>query len=116
MSALSWMVRCPLTTRFFYVVEARTRPQVRRMTTAVIAAKSPFKVTCEADKRYSWCSCGRSKKQPFCDGAHKGTGMRPLRFTLEEAKELLLCGCKQTKNPPYCDGSHKQDFVQNAII
>jgi CDGSH-type Zn-finger protein len=20
---------------------------------------------------YSWCACGRSKNQPFCDGTHK---------------------------------------------
>ncbi|NDC36921.1 MAG: CDGSH iron-sulfur domain-containing protein, partial [Proteobacteria bacterium] len=22
---------------------------------------------------YYWCSCGRSKSQPFCDGSHAGT-------------------------------------------
>ena len=24
-------------------------------------------------KSYYWCSCGKSSKQPFCDGSHKGT-------------------------------------------
>ena len=28
--------------------------------------KKPFKVFLEADKRYSWCTCGHSKKQ-VCD-------------------------------------------------
>ncbi|KAK1160251.1 CDGSH iron-sulfur domain-containing protein 3, mitochondrial-like [Acipenser oxyrinchus oxyrinchus] len=83
-----------------------------------IAAKHPFKVDLEGGKRYSWCTCGYSKKQPFCDGSHKKSslGLSPLRFTLEEAKTVWLCGCKQTHNPPYCDGTHKQDFVQEAEV
>ena len=24
-------------------------------------------------KSYFWCTCGKSLKQPFCDGSHKGT-------------------------------------------
>ena len=28
-----------------------------------VAAKEPFVVELEASKRYSWCACGRSKKQ-----------------------------------------------------
>ena len=39
----------------------------------VVAKKGPYVVELEADKSYYWCSCGRSKSQPFCDGAHKGT-------------------------------------------
>ena len=37
----------------------------------IIAAKHPFKVEVKAGQKYSWCSCGASKKQPFCDGLHK---------------------------------------------
>ena len=37
----------------------------------VVAAKEPFKVDVEAGKAYFWCACGRSQKQPFCDGSHK---------------------------------------------
>ena len=37
-----------------------------------IAAKSPFAVNVEKGKDYYWCSCGKSKSQPFCDGSHKG--------------------------------------------
>ncbi|KAL9657510.1 hypothetical protein ABK040_016775 [Willaertia magna] len=76
----------------------------------IIASKGPFKVKLEEGKKYSWCTCGLSQKQPFCDGAHKGkTTLRSLKFdaTPELAKEeVYLCGCKQTKNPPFCDGSH----------
>ena len=33
---------------------------------------SLFKPTVIRSKTYYWCSCGRSQKQPFCDGSHKG--------------------------------------------
>jgi len=33
---------------------------------------SPYKVKVEKGKTYSWCSCGLSKKQPFCDSSHRG--------------------------------------------
>ncbi|XP_028675863.1 CDGSH iron-sulfur domain-containing protein 3, mitochondrial-like isoform X2 [Erpetoichthys calabaricus] len=80
-----------------------------------IAAKHPFKVDLEAGKRYSWCACGHSMKQPFCDGTHKkqAPGLSPVRFTLDEAKTVWLCGCKRTQNAPYCDGTHKSDLVQS---
>ncbi len=71
------------------------------------ASTTPFKVELEAGKAYFWCSCGLSQKQPFCDGAHKGTTMRPLKFTAEKSETAWLCGCKATKAAPRCDGSHK---------
>jgi len=45
-----------------------------------IAAKEPKGVTLEAGKSYAWCACGLSANQPFCDGAHKATDMKPLVF------------------------------------
>ncbi|MEI6429338.1 MAG: CDGSH iron-sulfur domain-containing protein [Pseudanabaena sp. ELA607] len=59
-----------------------------------------------APKTYYWCSCGLSKNQPYCDGAHQGTGFVPTAFTLEETKTVALCLCKKTGNGPYCDGAH----------
>jgi CDGSH-type Zn-finger protein len=50
---------------------------------------------------YWWCACGQSKKQPFCDGSHKGTAFTPVKFTVAEAEKKWLCGCKRTKNPPF---------------
>ena len=73
---------------------------------ARIAQKQPYAVDVEAGKQYFWCACGRSKKQPFCDGSHQGTEFSPLVFTAENNKTLFLCGCKQTQNQPFCDGSH----------
>ncbi len=55
---------------------------------------------------YFWCACGRSAKQPFCDGSHKETGFSPLQVEVKEAGNLPWCGCKHTKTPPYCDGTH----------
>ncbi len=72
----------------------------------VIAARQPVAVQLEAGKTYWWCTCGRSRTQPFCDGSHKGTGFEPLEFTAKESGEAWLCQCKHTGNPPYCDGSH----------
>lgn len=74
----------------------------------VIAQKAPYAVAVEAGQDYFWCRCGRSAKQPFCDGAHKGSGLTPLKFHAEESKTLYLCGCKQSQTAPLCDGSHKQ--------
>lgn len=71
--------------------------------------KAPMGVELEAGKTYAWCSCGKSEKQPFCDGkAHKGTEFKPLKFQVEKDATEYLCGCKQTDNPPYCDGTHRK--------
>lgn len=73
----------------------------------VIAKKGPYVVELEAGKNYFWCTCGRSEKQPFCDGAHKDTEFTPLKFTAEETKKYGVCGCKHTKGGPFCDGEHR---------
>lgn len=73
-----------------------------------IADKKPIMVNLEAGKAYAWCACGHSSKQPFCDGKHKETGIKPVVFKSIENQKAALCMCKQTKNPPYCDGSHSK--------
>jgi len=75
------------------------------MTEVKVAGRKPVEVDLSAGD-YFFCRCGRSAKQPFCDGAHKGTGLSPLRFTVDQRERMLLCTCKQTANPPFCDGSH----------
>ena len=77
------------------------------MTSAVAAGKAPIKVSLEAGKDYWWCACGRSAKQPFCDGSHKAVGMAPLKYTAQKDGDHWLCMCKGTKNSPLCDGTHK---------
>jgi CDGSH-type Zn-finger protein/mannose-6-phosphate isomerase-like protein (cupin superfamily) len=67
----------------------------------------PFLVKVEPGRTYWWCSCGRSQKQPFCDGSHKGTSFTPVKYTAKATdEELLFCGCKHTRNGPFCDGAH----------
>ena len=73
----------------------------------VVAQKAPYGVDVEAGKTYYWCACGRSAKQPFCDGSHKGTGLQPLAHKTEKAGKMWFCGCKATGSQPMCDGSHK---------
>lgn len=73
----------------------------------VCAQKSPYAMELEAGDHW-WCACGLSKKQPFCDGSHKGSGFSPVKFTLEKAEKKYLCGCKATGNAPFCDGSHNK--------
>lgn len=72
----------------------------------IIAKPKPFLVSVEERKRYFWCACGRSKAQPFCDGSHEGTSIKPVSFIAEKTKDVLLCGCKHTKAGPFCDGAH----------
>lgn len=76
------------------------------MTEPQRAADSPFAIEVEQGKSYFWCSCGRSAKQPFCDGSHAGTELTPLKFDATESKKVYFCGCKATKKQPMCDGSH----------
>lgn len=71
-----------------------------------IAQTGPYAVELEAGKEYFWCQCGNSKRQPFCDGSHKGGPFTPLKFQAAATGTAYLCGCKRTGNKPYCDGSH----------
>ena len=71
-----------------------------------IAHRKGFYFEVKAGERYFWCSCGRSKSQPFCDGSHAGTGFLPVAFKAERDEEVIFCGCKHTRSAPFCDGSH----------
>ena len=71
-----------------------------------IAGEQPVAVELEEGKRYAWCACGESSNQPFCDGSHAGTSMRPHVFTAEKSGQAYLCMCKRTGNKPLCDGTH----------
>jgi len=76
------------------------------MTKGAIAATAPIRVDVEQGKAYFWCTCGRSAKQPFCDGSHQGSDFAPMRWVAEEDGAKFFCACKQTEGGPFCDGSH----------
>ncbi len=78
------------------------------MSNPVIADNKPVKVTLSKGQEYHFCTCGRSKSQPFCDGSHVGTSFTPKVIVSDEEQEAYLCACKHTRNAPFCDGSHQQ--------
>ena len=73
----------------------------------LVAQKGPYMVTVEPGKSYWWCACGRSLRQPFCDGSHKGSGFSPMEYKAETAEDVWFCGCKRTGGKPCCDGTHE---------
>jgi CDGSH iron-sulfur domain-containing protein 3 len=78
------------------------------MAEPVIAQKAPYPVEVETGKDYYWCACGRSSKQPFCDGSHKDTGITPVKYTAEKTGTVYFCGCKHSKHGALCDGTHSK--------
>ena len=77
------------------------------MVEPVIAQKAPYSAEVEAGKTYWWCACGKSARQPFCDGSHKGSEFSPKPYKAEKDGTAWFCGCKQSKAAPMCDGSHR---------
>ncbi|MDC1212281.1 CDGSH iron-sulfur domain-containing protein [Pelagibacteraceae bacterium] len=70
------------------------------------AGDAPIGVDVVEGKSYYWCTCGKSSKQPFCDGSHKGSEFGPLTWKADQSKKVFFCTCKATKDQPMCDGSH----------
>ena len=70
----------------------------------VVADNKPVQVELKP-ACYSWCSCGHSKKQPFCDNAHRNapTNRKSYKFEALEQTTQFLCNCKLTGDPPFCD-------------
>ncbi len=78
------------------------------MADPTIAQRSPFRFDVTKGKSYWWCACGRSQKQPFCDGSHKGSEFAPMKYDAAKSEKLWFCACKATGKAPLCDGSHKK--------
>jgi CDGSH-type Zn-finger protein len=79
---------------------------VATLNEAMVAQKGPFAVELRAGRTYVWCACGRSARQPFCDGSHAPTGLVPVVFKAERDGTAYLCGCRTSQGRPFCDGSH----------
>ncbi len=78
------------------------------MSNPIIADNKPVKVSLSKGQEYHFCTCGRSKSQPFCDGSHVGTQFTPRVIVSDDDDDAYLCACKHTANAPFCDGTHKQ--------
>ena len=78
------------------------------MADPVLAQKSPFAVDVQEGRSYWWCACGMSRKQPFCDGSHKGSGFTPMEYKATASRTVYFCGCKRTSKTPLCDGTHNR--------
>ena len=76
------------------------------MADPVRAREGAYLTDLEGGRTYFWCACGLSRKQPFCDGSHKGTGLAPMQYVAKRDQTVYFCACKHTKNQPLCDGAH----------
>ena len=73
----------------------------------VIVQKRSLKLEMEPGT-YMWCACGRSNKQPYCDGSHKGTGFKPQKVVIEEKQVFPWCMCRYSEKGARCDGKHRE--------
>ncbi len=71
----------------------------------VIVQKKPYVLDVEPGTYY-YCTCGKSSKQPYCDGKHKGSAFAPQKVEIIEARKVAFCGCKHSKKGAFCDGIH----------
>ena len=86
------------------------------MSKPIIADNKPVKVLLSKGQEYHFCTCGRSKSQPFCDGSHNGTGFAPVKYVADEKVMVAFCGCKQSCHQPYCDDAHIAIKVEHEEI
>ena len=97
-------------------------PDIEDCGKVICAKRGSIPTEVEAGKTYWYCTCGRSSKQPFCDGKHKvlilitliqrtehsfisvylfsvrqGTSFKPSKYEATETKTVYFCGCKMVK-------------------
>lgn len=70
--------------------------------------KSAYMLDLKAGERVLICNCGESKKPPYCDGSHAGTGCGPEIVVPDEDRTVFVCGCRKSAKLPFCDGSHSR--------
>jgi CDGSH iron-sulfur domain-containing protein 3 len=92
-----------------------TEPPPGQLTPGRVVRRRPVEMKLEPG-RYSWCTCGYSENQPFCDHAHRDpehhTNRKSYKFQVLEETTVKLCLCKKTKNPPFCDCAHEDECIK----
>jgi CDGSH-type Zn-finger protein len=81
------------------------RATLPAMTEPTIPARGPYVLDMQPGV-YAWCACGKSRKQPFCDGSHAGGPFVPVIEQITAPRRVAWCGCKRTRTKPFCDGAH----------
>ena len=64
----------------------------------------PHTVDVKKGKKYAWCSCGLSSKQPYCDGSHSETKFKPVFLQLRLVKLFICVGASILKNHHFVMG------------
>jgi len=82
-------------------------PDIEDCNKVYCAKRGPIPVDVEEGKSYYYCTCGRSKNQPFCDGSHQGTTFTPKGWTATATETKYFCACRQSADGMFCDGSHQ---------
>eukprot|EP00754_Rhynchopus_humris_P018966 Rhum_TRINITY_DN14623_c8_g1::Rhum_TRINITY_DN14623_c8_g1_i1::g.104593::m.104593 len=92
--------------------EIRGAGITRRHSEARVYKQGPVEVKVEAGRSYLYCTCGRTKTQPFCDFSHGqvnrtlGTKFEPVTYVPKETGIVRFCGCRRTGDVVICDGTH----------
>ena len=77
----------------------------------IVADNKPVKVTLSKGQEYHFCTCGRSKSQPFCDGSHVGTSFNPKVIVSKEDGDAYLCA----SGLPVSNYTHAADMISAAV-
>ena len=74
----------------------------------IVRALTPLRLEVVEGKTYFWCACGRTTTEPWCDGSHKATTIRPVKWVAPKSGTASICVCRATRRPGrvLCDGSH----------
>ena len=77
------------------------------------AGESAIAVNVEEGKSYYWCSCGKSSKQPFCDGSHKGSEFNPVAYKAEETKKCFFVPANKQTIPHFVMDHITKSNIEN---
>ena len=80
------------------------------------AGESAIAVDVEQGKSYYWCSCGKSSKQPFCDGSHKGTEFNTFVYKAELTKIFFFTLVNKLINNPFMTVHTTKSYIENLDL